>query len=56
MLTRLIPAQNDLATQNKLSNTLRAKTRNGVVRRVIKTSAAYLAVVYGRTSKLRLVL
>ena len=49
MLTKLITAQSDQATKNKISNTSKAKTRNRVVRRAIIISAAYLVVVYGRT-------
>ena len=49
MLTKLIAAQSDQATKNEISNTSRAKTRNRVVWRVIKTSVADLVVVHGRT-------
>ena len=49
MLTKSITAQSDQATNNKISNSSRVKTRHRVVRRVIMILAAYLVVVYGRT-------
>ena len=49
MVTKLITAQSDQATKNKISNTSGAKTRNRLVWRVIKNSAADLVVVQGRT-------
>ena len=49
MLTKLITAQSDQATKNKISKTSKAETKNRVVRRGINTSAAYSLAVYYRT-------
>ena len=49
MLTKLITAQSDQATKNKISKTSKTETRNRVVRRVINISFDFLVVVHGRT-------
>jgi len=49
LLTKLITAQSDQATKNKISKTSKAETKNRVVRRVINTSFGYLVVVHSRT-------